>query len=81
MILLHHLGSDVSASSILGPLKAAGIEVEIRPRSAVFAEDVRDTLSFLNRHSGCSCLTASARCILRPPRRRAGAAVGDDNPF
>jgi glycosyltransferase involved in cell wall biosynthesis len=49
-VLLHHFGPNVSQASILRALLDSGAEVEIRPRSLSLADDVRDTLTFLNRH-------------------------------
>lgn len=50
VVLLHHFGTEVEKATILKPLRDAGIEVEIRSRARTLLEDVRDTVSFLNRH-------------------------------
>ena len=49
-VLLHHYGFDVRRSSLLKPLRSAGIAVEIVSREDSLAGDVRQTLAFLNRY-------------------------------
>ncbi|HOY28434.1 MAG TPA: glycosyltransferase family 4 protein [Flavobacteriales bacterium] len=50
VVLLHHIGDGIEHSSLVGPLRAAGIHVELHPRSATIQEDIRGTLRFLEEH-------------------------------
>lgn len=50
VVLLHHIGDGIDRSSLVGPLREAGIPVELHPRRATMEEDVRDTFRFLETH-------------------------------
>ncbi len=50
VVYLQHFGSDVEESSLLHPLRQAGILVEIELRSPYIEGDIHGTLAFLNRH-------------------------------